>query len=326
VLAARLQAEAPDILQLILQEVPEPYRNSVRKDWLSSEGSRERMRQEYLSKHPEVAAREQQIIERIGSDPPHEIQRLLAEYRGVWDATQISRSIIGEEKVRYLRHRFGIAPTYVRSIQVLNIVYGRQYGGSNVDQCVIHPIRSRGRLVALTHSLETEGILFEFDMARLARWLGTRHGRTLDEAGLNAILLRHRGEDPAADPICREALALIHTFSHLMLRESEVHTGYSRDSLAELIFSPLGAFVIFAEEGNELGVLETACRSDNITNWLMASAANAQSCLLDPVCGQGEITGVAACHSCCFVGERNCNGLWNEFLDRRYVRYYFELS
>jgi hypothetical protein len=124
---------------------------------------------------------------------------------------------------------------------------------------------------------------------------------------------------------------MLHTLSHLLVREIALECGYSSASISERIYAN--------EDRNEAGILLYTAASDSegtlggivrlseaaqLDRLLRAAFVNARGCSSDPLCAehvplQSEDTlHGAACHACLFASETTCER-GNRFLDRRLI-------
>lgn len=119
---------------------------------------------------------------------------------------------------------------------------------------------------------------------------------------------------------------LIHTLSHLLIKEFEYDCGYPAASLQERLYigEKMFGFMIKAIEGTEgsLGGLVSQCDDlDNLNRIINSALERAKDCSSDPICehsdGQGvENLNLAACYSCTLLPDISCE-MFNSFLDRR---------
>jgi hypothetical protein len=120
---------------------------------------------------------------------------------------------------------------------------------------------------------------------------------------------------------------LLHTLSHILIRELALHCGYSTTELKERIYysDNMCGLLIYTGSGDSegtLGGLEEMGKIENFKNILLEGLKAALTCSGDPSCvtsnpGNGELNG-AACHACSMIPETACeNG--NRLLDRRLV-------
>lgn len=119
---------------------------------------------------------------------------------------------------------------------------------------------------------------------------------------------------------------LIHSFSHLIIKELEFLCGYPSSSVAERIYcdtdtmNGLLIYTIAGSEGSFGGLIKQAY-SDNFTKILSSALMRAKDCTSDPICYESDGQGVgglnyAACYSCLLISETSCEE-FNSFLDRK---------
>ena len=121
---------------------------------------------------------------------------------------------------------------------------------------------------------------------------------------------------------------LIHTLSHLIIRELEYVCGYPASSLQERLYvsDNMHGFLVSAYDGTDgyLGGLANLCKDlDNLQTIIESALNRAKDCSLDPICFDSDGQGIsqlnlAACHSCTLLPEVSCE-LSNLFLDRQLV-------
>ena len=125
-------------------------------------------------------------------------------------------------------------------------------------------------------------------------------------------------------------LYLIHTFSHLVMRELEFRCGYPTASLSERLYvsaanseNKMYGCLIYTCEGEEgsMGGLIAQTLKDNLNGLLSSALYRATVCNSDPLCWESEGQGLfelnlASCFSCSLVSETSCEQR-NLYLDRR---------
>lgn len=124
----------------------------------------------------------------------------------------------------------------------------------------------------------------------------------------------------------RAKLVLIHTFSHLIMRELEFTCGYPTASLKERLYvSPeMSGVLIYTADGSEgsMGGLIWQVHPERMTQLITRAMERALDCSADPLCweesdGQGVFNlNLSACFSCALVSETACEER-NLALDRR---------
>lgn len=124
-------------------------------------------------------------------------------------------------------------------------------------------------------------------------------------------------------------LYLVHTFSHLIMRELEFRCGYPTASLSERIYVSnedeykMYGCLIYTAEGAEgsMGGLIAQTRPQNLNNLIKSAIKRVTICNSDPLCWGSEGQGLfdlnfASCFSCSLVSETSCEHR-NLYLDRK---------
>ena len=172
-----------------------------------------------------------------------------------------------------------------------------------------------------------EGIFFEFRQDKVQEWL-TTYEEVLDQriAGLLPIDGNFNG-NALRQKIRRNKakFLLVHTFSHLIMRELEFTCGYPTASLKERLYvaPDMAGVLIYTAEGSEgsMGGLIWQAHPDRIQDLFSKALERAVDCSSDPLCWESDGQGVfnldlAACFSCALVAETACEER-NLGLDRR---------
>lgn len=173
-----------------------------------------------------------------------------------------------------------------------------------------------------------EGILFVLDKNKLEQW--EKQQVVIERT--DKIKNNAKNADWKSHQIIAKTLTprkvLIHTLSHLLMRELEYVCGYPTSSLSERLFvsDTMHGFLISAFDGTDgyLGGLSNLCNDlDNLRKIIESAIFRATDCSSDPICIESEGQGVgqlnlAACHSCTLTPETTCE-LSNLYLDRSLV-------
>lgn len=124
---------------------------------------------------------------------------------------------------------------------------------------------------------------------------------------------------------------LLHTISHLLIRELEVTAGYPAASLNERIYcskknkmSGILIYTAVADIVGSLGGIVESAEPKEFLKILDNAFKHAQWCSLDPVCSEHEGQGPgwlnrAACHACLLIPEPSCE-YGNMLLDRVLIK------
>ncbi len=170
-----------------------------------------------------------------------------------------------------------------------------------------------------------EGILFVLDQHKLEQWeIQQQVIERTEKIKLNAENADWKSHQIIAKTLTPRKV-LIHTLSHILMRELEYVSGYPVSSLSERLYvsETMHGFLISAFDGTDgyLGGLSNLCNDlDNLNNIINSAIFRATDCSSDPICIESEGQGVgqlnlAACHSCSLTPETTCE-LSNLYLDR----------
>ncbi|MCP4389464.1 MAG: DUF1998 domain-containing protein [Gammaproteobacteria bacterium] len=173
-----------------------------------------------------------------------------------------------------------------------------------------------------------EGIFLALDEDRLKSWEQT----PAVVSRLNRLLPRfaQSGRD-APNPLTTRFM-LLHTLSHLLMRQIESEGGYPAASLIERIYcanapEPMAGILIHVavpDIAGSLGGLAELSEPRRFLGILIRALEHSRWCSLDPVCSEHEGQGPgllnrAACHACALVPEPACE-YGNTLLDRGFVK------
>jgi len=219
-----------------------------------------------------------------------------------------------------------IVATRLREIQVFKGFYRAQ---QEEDDNLVPPdiVGESNWLPAI--ELFGEGIFFTIDEKILSSWEGIPSVRKRADE----ILKRYEKSEVNlnTDVEITPRFLLLHTLSHLLIRELESTAGYPAASLKERIYCSrdrkMAGVLIYTTVadivGSLGGIVESAEPKEFLT--LMDGAfKHAQWCSLDPVCTEHEGQGPgwlnrAACHACSLIPEPSCD-YGNVFLDRIFIK------
>ncbi len=165
-----------------------------------------------------------------------------------------------------------------------------------------------------------EGLFFEFNMDAVNQWqtsnselFKTRYDQPEGEIGK---ALKGEMEQYGAPKFY-----LLHTFSHIIMKELEFSCGYPTASLQERLYysDRMCGVLIYTADGAEgsMGGLVWQGQPRLIERIIKNAIDNAKECSSDPLCWENEDQlNLAACFSCCLVSETSCEKR-NLGLDRR---------
>jgi hypothetical protein len=179
-----------------------------------------------------------------------------------------------------------------------------------------------------------EGLFFEFSNDKIDNWvsdniseLENRFGKYLNtipdsiSQGLGSKMKIYNN---------KYKHFLIHSFSHMMMRELEFSCGYPTASLKERLYISktdsdnfMAGVLIYTAEGSDgsMGGLVSQGEPEKILEIMKKGLKRSINCSSDPLCWESEGQGIfdlnlSACFSCSLVAETSCEEM-NLGLDRR---------
>ena len=211
---------------------------------------------------------------------------------------------------------------------VVNGIVQESSGGQN-----IFSIDSKELYTLPANETLGEGLFFEFSNDNLDNWI-SENSEKLDERFEKYF---KELPNPNSQGIGSKMKIynnkykhfLIHSFSHLMMRELEFSCGYPTASLKERLFIStnqeltMSGVLIYTAEGSEgsMGGLVSQGEPEKILEIIKKGLERSVNCSSDPLCWESEGQGIfdlnlSACFSCSLVAETACEEM-NLGLDRR---------
>lgn len=171
-----------------------------------------------------------------------------------------------------------------------------------------------------------EGVFFEFDDTILNQWI--KNNPKIQERV--SILIGNKQQFESSfneDFELTPKYVLIHTFTHLIIKELEYLCGYPSTSIQERLYIDeeleMNGVLIYTIAGSEgsYGGITSICDDDKIGKLIESAMIRAIDCATDPICyhthGQGVANlNLSACFSCTLLPETSCEN-FNCYLDRR---------
>jgi Domain of unknown function (DUF1998) len=175
-----------------------------------------------------------------------------------------------------------------------------------------------------------EGIFIQFDEQALKAWESSPAVGEVDQM----LLGGHRGWRNSRHLDSEEGYpgiryAMLHTLSHLLIRELALECGYNAASIRERIYAdtagehPQAGILIYtaaADSDGTLGGLVDLGKPENLGRLLKQALNRSKICSSDPLCSEHDpckdrSLHAAACHACSLVAETSCEK-GNRYLDR----------
>ncbi len=206
----------------------------------------------------------------------------------------------------------------VNDFPIITATYGYSRAEYVPNQCRLNPFppdrEHGGRFPIFVDQIQADALLITLKANRLCTWL-ERNGFTPQiPAGTNSTLSQQAyfarlfhgiptRETLLNDrPEARMVFGLLHTLSHLCIRQAALLCGLDRSSLSEYLLPPALTFALYSNHrfGATIGAL-TALFEQSVGEWLNAIRDN-QHCIYDPVCYERE----SSCHACTHLPETSC--------------------
>lgn len=175
-----------------------------------------------------------------------------------------------------------------------------------------------------------EGLFLRLSEAKVSDWLAKASALELQFFGAHRRWRAQRGLEPSLGfPTLR--YVLLHSLSHVLIRQVSVECGYAAASLKERIYSstpddedPMAGILIYTaapDSEGTLGGLVTLGETSNLEQHLDQALEGLEICSSDPLCAETQPEQAfmslhgAACHNCLFLPETSCER-GNRYLDR----------
>ncbi|HOT70007.1 MAG TPA: DUF1998 domain-containing protein [Clostridia bacterium] len=179
------------------------------------------------------------------------------------------------------------------------------------------------------YEVRGEGIFIEFNQEAINNWRSENRDLQLRIDRLNENYSKSFISSGNPRTVTSKYV-LLHTISHLLIKQLSFECGYSIASLKERIYCSEGSegkemagILIYTASGDSEGTLGGLVRQgypDTFPNIFKKAIKSSEVCSNDPVCslslGQGrDSLNLAACYSCALIPETSCEE-FNIFLDR----------
>ena len=198
------------------------------------------------------------------------------------------------------------------------------------NQCRLNPFPHDpdhgGRMPIFVDQVQADALLLTLDANRVLTWLNSNHlTPTLPNgndpsAVAKAYFVRLFDDVPLREtiglgrPEARMVFGLLHTFSHLTVRQAALLCGLDRTSLSEYLLPRALTCAIYCNHrfGATIGAL-TALFEQSLAEWLTL-IRDTRRCVYDPVCRDRE----GNCHACTHLAETSCR-FFNLNLSRAFL-------
>lgn len=172
-----------------------------------------------------------------------------------------------------------------------------------------------------------EGIFIEFNQATIKKWLNLPEVGAFSQRYTESYKEFCASREWNVTVLKNATYVLLHTFSHLLIKQMSMSSGYSSSAIRERIYfgDNMAGILLYTgspdKEGSLGGLVELGSVK-KIVPIMRDAFQEALLCTNDPECLHNAPAAAnsngAACHSCCMIAETACeNG--NRMLDRGLV-------
>jgi len=175
-----------------------------------------------------------------------------------------------------------------------------------------------------------EGLFIRLNESKLVKW----EENSMVKKRVLPLVQRYEKSGRVNPDIPNARFILLHTLSHLIIRQLETGGGYPAASLNERIYyskpggsNPMSGILIYTtspDKSGTLGGLAELTRPRQFWGVFTRALDHSAWCSADPVCrehkGQGpDLLNLAACHACVLIPDTAC-AYGNLLLDRLLVK------
>ncbi len=122
-------------------------------------------------------------------------------------------------------------------------------------------------------------------------------------------------DDTVEGKVTKYVFELLHTLSHILLKQASTISGFDRTNLSEFLFPRALSLVIYTNNREEFNIGGmTTMVEQQLDDLLSQARTHGNECMMDPVCSQRD----GACLSCLHVSEISCS-YFNQVLCRDYL-------
>ena len=209
--------------------------------------------------------------------------------------------------------------TLVEDFPVTTATFGFSRVDYRPNRCQLNPFPPDrdhgGKYPVFVDLVQADALLIRLDPKLVLRWLernghsprlpqGTGDQQLLERSFfvdlLNGVPLRETLRADRAE--ARMVFVLLHTLSHLAVRQAALLCGLDATSLSEYILPRALTFALYCNHrfGATIGAL-TSLYEQSLNEWLR-SIIESDRCVYDPVCADAG----GSCHSCSHLTETSC--------------------
>jgi hypothetical protein len=227
--------------------------------------------------------------------------------------------------------RMGLSQlTLVSDYPIITASYGFSRAEYLPNQCRLNPFPAHadhgGKYPIFVDQVQADALLLSLSHERVIAWLQRNgYNPTIPPGNDSNLASRAYFVQLFNDVALRETLGgsqlaarmvfgLLHTLSHLSVRQAALLCGLDRTSLSEYMLPRALTFAIYCNHrfGATIGAL-TALFEQSLSEWMHA-VRDTRRCVYDPVCRDRR----GNCHACTHLAETSCR-FFNLNLSRAFV-------
>ena len=201
---------------------------------------------------------------------------------------------------------------------IITATYGYSRAEYLPNQCRLNPFppsrEHGGKYPIFVDQIQADALLLSLNHNCVIAWLEHNGFRPIIPSGSDPTLSRKAyfvqlfSDVPLREtlrndrPHARLVFGLLHTLSHLCIRQAALLCGLDTTSLSEYILPRSLTFALYCNHrfGATIGALSSLFEQ-SLSEWLIA-VCDARRCIYDPVCCDRE----SSCHACTHLPETSC--------------------
>lgn len=207
----------------------------------------------------------------------------------------------------------------------------RDFAEEDVPAKVVAPLSRKPPAFVPAVDVRGEGIFIQFDEQVIAKYCDENTHREQELRVAHEAWRRRRYIEPHDGGFPGLRYAVLHSFSHALMRALALECGYCSASLKERIYAsdagdgpPMAGILIYTAAPDAEGTLGGLVRlgeSQELARHITRALGQQGLCSSDPLCADhaperdGSTLHGAACHACLFAPETSCER-GNKYLDR----------
>ena len=240
-----------------------------------------------------------------------------------------SKRIARYAKAQQTASRLGLTGlTLLDDFPIVQGTYGYTRLEPGPDQTRLNPFpiqpNTGGKIPIFVDSIRADALMLKLNPDRVHRWLERNGYATSLPNGTDEDLTKRAYfvrlfdsvslKQTLPDEQSRMVFTLLHTLSHIIVRQAGLLCGLDRTSLSEYLLPRALTVFLYCNHrfGATIGAL-TSLFEQTLVEWLDA-IRDAYRCVYDPVCRERD----GACHACLHLAETSC-GYFNLNLGRAFL-------